>query len=317
MERNVFSDSDTSTLFGPRPVRFWKQRFPILEDDAVAAMDLESIREIINNPANHVHGGAILAIPVAESSEHPPSASDQLQILPHVIDDLVNGCVAGGAWFPAKSTQHPQGTFAQDAIVCPLCLSKLSEDFKCQPCDWQATTQCGVDAFAYRQAEENLRIAASRVGIEGPRLAALLELNKLFDSLPRPKAQWSQEEIRAGEWELSAIDRQDDCWLSASSDDPHLLSPSLCLPLNEISHIRIDLDTLSSEFVEIYYLVDRQFQLEYEIRSTHEIGASGNHQLIVQIPEAVRARGEHLVRFRIDPSIRPKSRFRVKRVAIE
>ena len=318
MERNVFVEGDLPTLFGTTRVHRFPQRFPDDEAESTDRDQLPSLlRSMAENNSRITPGGSIV---VGLKDATTPAAD----IRPRRIDDELLSSIISGVIDPYQDRNtQPHGNWAgieQLQLVCPKCKVHLRFDVACSACDWRGGIRCGiVDTFAYRSGPENIRDAGSRARIGSARQDALLALDALFFLDSPQETEWSTYAVASGDqWTRFGLVVHDDGWMTTSTDDPQLVSPFVGVPMDLVAGIEIELEfaRYDQEFVEVYFLTDRQFEFNYALRAAIETGRDSGANLSIPLPDVVRRQGDHLVRIRIDPAIRPGATFRVRRCAI-
>ena len=319
MERNVFCEEDLPHLFGKHPLIRGQQRFPKEEPDAATLRQngAAAIMRICESPELHYYAGTVMAVSLDQKAAPLPKRPTR----PVTDRSLIESMVAGGVpttWRP-QSTSAPVPASIGESVVCPLCLGALSEGFRCAGCAWAATTTPVLDAFAYRPNRENLEITAKRHALPPARIAALRALDEKFHLEPRLKTSWAGAELTvAEEWTLDGIEPRGGDQFMATTNDPQFISPFLGIPLADLAAIEVEMaiEGTHRDFIEVFFFTDRQYSFDASLSAGLWIESIRAGTVSIAIPDAVRQRGQHLVRFRLDPSCTPGTTFRILAVRL-
>jgi hypothetical protein len=106
--------------------------------------------------------------------------------------------------------------------------------------------------------------------------------------------------------------------MESLTQDPFIISPFLGIPLDLVEAFELTLDAQpeAPDLVELFFLTDGQFTFDQDLR-VGEGGPLGmGRRIRFAVPPEVRTRGEHLLRIRIDPTIRRGVRFRLNSLKI-
>ena len=199
-----------------------------------------------------------------------------------------------------------------------MCRGEVSEALSCDACGYGAETVEPPDLFAYRRPAENIDHHAREHQISGSRLQELHRLDALFQLPVATATVWHQEDLSTDAWVKTALLAQPDGGYLTLTADPNLCSPHLGIPLKSIAVCEVELDVLpeGDDLIEVFFLLDTEMAFTEPMRA-HQAGRVGRSTIVrFSIPPHVRSHGEHLMRLRLDPTIRAGVNLRVHRIKL-
>ena len=313
MERNIYAASDIGTLFGDASVVTMPQRFPTLQAEEVfAEWSAADFIPFFKNSRNFESGGVIIVASTTDKKIEDPERLGAAD-LAEVVSRMAAGHASHKS-MPPGGLSESDWNWARDLLLPPPEHAvHIEEDVACGSLV-RVDKFKALSAIYLSESTPNLKYVASRhPGLSSQRLEKLLELDRRFDWPPDLKAAALAQNPLLEHSARKDLDLLRNGHLKATTSDPQLLSPYLCVRLdwNPILHIRYQREANVDDYFQLFFTTSLDSVYKEENSFSVSILESHGSEIVLDLDltKELPLAGTHLTGVRVDPSIKPGTKL--------